>query len=172
MPAQLRRLLQVVADYRRLSAALTAGYAGQGRASRPQYPGVAEDCCCAGVTIRPRGPILTMDRRPSAVLAAFSQLASHRESRSYGASMGSTPATPATAPAAGSGGCCTTRPDGTCSPRSAGWPGSTSRSSTPGFDGRPSGRRSRRAPHRPMSFQLARMRAGASPAMLRPCCGA
>jgi hypothetical protein len=34
-------LLQVVADYERLSAALTAGRAGHGRASGPQYPGVS-----------------------------------------------------------------------------------------------------------------------------------
>jgi hypothetical protein len=37
-------LLQVVADYKRLSAALTAGCAGYERPSGPQYPGVAEDC--------------------------------------------------------------------------------------------------------------------------------
>jgi hypothetical protein len=58
----LALLLQVVADYRRLNAALTAGYAGRGRASGPYYSGVADDCCCTGVTIRPSGLILTMDR--------------------------------------------------------------------------------------------------------------
>jgi hypothetical protein len=65
-------LLQVVADYTRLSAALAAGRAGRGRASGPQYPGVAEDYCRAGVTIRPGGPIPTLDRRLSAVLTRVS----------------------------------------------------------------------------------------------------
>jgi hypothetical protein len=35
-----RPLLQVVADYERLSAVQPAGRAGGGRASRPQYPGL------------------------------------------------------------------------------------------------------------------------------------
>ena len=71
-PALLALLLQVVADYTRLSAVQAAGRAGRGRARGPQYPGVAEDCCRAGVTIRPTGPILTMDRRHTAVLSAVS----------------------------------------------------------------------------------------------------
>jgi len=33
-------LLQVVADYTRVSAVQVAGRAGDGRASEPQYPGV------------------------------------------------------------------------------------------------------------------------------------
>ena len=40
-PAELRRLLQVVADYKRPSAVQTAGCAGRGRASRPHSPGVS-----------------------------------------------------------------------------------------------------------------------------------
>jgi hypothetical protein len=40
-PAQLRLLLQVVADYTRVSAVQVAGRAGDGRASEPQYPGVS-----------------------------------------------------------------------------------------------------------------------------------
>jgi hypothetical protein len=55
-------LLQVVADYRRLSAALTTGRPGRGRASGPQYPGVAEDCCRVGVPIPPGWPP-TVNRR-------------------------------------------------------------------------------------------------------------
>src|SRR4030095_859626 len=35
------RLLQVVADYTRVSAVQVAGRAGDGRASAPQYPGVS-----------------------------------------------------------------------------------------------------------------------------------
>jgi hypothetical protein len=62
--------LQVVADYTRLSAELMAGRAGRGRASGPQYPGVAEDRCHGEVTVRPGG--LTMDRRRAAVLSAVS----------------------------------------------------------------------------------------------------
>jgi hypothetical protein len=59
--------LQAVADYTRLSAVLMAG---RGRASGPQYPGVAEDRCHGEVTVRPGG--LTMDRRRAAVLSAVS----------------------------------------------------------------------------------------------------
>ena len=36
----LWRLLRVVADYTRLSAVQRPGRAGDGRASRPQYPGL------------------------------------------------------------------------------------------------------------------------------------
>lgn len=38
--ASSRALRQVVADYKRLSAVQGAGRAGDGRASRPQYPGL------------------------------------------------------------------------------------------------------------------------------------
>jgi len=42
-------LLQVVADYTRLSAVQGAGHAGQGWASGPQYPGVSIGCItCEG----------------------------------------------------------------------------------------------------------------------------
>jgi hypothetical protein len=54
-------LLQVVADYERLSAALAAGRAGHERASGPQYSGVAGDCYCAGVAT------LHLRRSPSSV---------------------------------------------------------------------------------------------------------
>jgi len=47
--AACRRLLQVVADYTRLSAVTGAGRAGDGRASGPQDPGVAGDYCRAGL---------------------------------------------------------------------------------------------------------------------------
>jgi hypothetical protein len=52
--AMRRRLLQVVADYTRLSAVQWPGRAGHGRASLPQYPGVA----ARGLTVRPGGLIL------------------------------------------------------------------------------------------------------------------
>ena len=45
-------LLQVVADYTRLSAVQAAGRPGHERASKPQYPGVGR---CSG-TYRPGGP--------------------------------------------------------------------------------------------------------------------
>jgi hypothetical protein len=63
-----RRLLQVVTDYKRLSAVQGAGRAGRRRASAPLYTGVGKDCSRAGVTIRPAGPSLLLDRTLSAVL--------------------------------------------------------------------------------------------------------
>jgi hypothetical protein len=38
---RFRPLLQIVADYMRVSAVQVAGRAGDGRASEPQYPGVS-----------------------------------------------------------------------------------------------------------------------------------
>ena len=52
-------LLQVVADYTRLSAVQTAGHAGHRRASGPQCPGVAADRCRAGAP-RPADPVLDL----------------------------------------------------------------------------------------------------------------
>jgi hypothetical protein len=46
-PGATLRLLQVVADYTRVDAVLAAGRAGRRRASGPQYPGVAKNCCHA-----------------------------------------------------------------------------------------------------------------------------
>ena len=40
-PRAALRLLQVVADYKRVNAVLGAGHAGRGGASGPQYPGVS-----------------------------------------------------------------------------------------------------------------------------------
>lgn len=56
--AGFQPLLQVVADYTRLSAALIAGCAGRRRASRLQYPGVARNWCHAGGTMRIGGATL------------------------------------------------------------------------------------------------------------------
>jgi hypothetical protein len=79
-------LLQVVADYKRLSAVQSADHAGDGRASGPQYPGVRSDpyylakllCCQA----RSGDPARHGERRFPAILSA----ASGRRRPGYGRS--------------------------------------------------------------------------------------
>jgi pimeloyl-ACP methyl ester carboxylesterase len=55
-PADQAALTGELADYTHLSAMQRPGRAGHRRASEPQYPGVAADCCSAGVMTRPGWP--------------------------------------------------------------------------------------------------------------------